>query len=129
VPEQATLPYLQAAFGEAAQGRTDRTIARYLNENGQRIGGVNGNKPFSTSSVRGILTNHFYVAQLTDGKGGYIPAKHKLSISRENLPGVQTVCRSLYWSTPKVRLNINEHFIKRYQPYPPKTKIDDQKTE
>ena len=93
MPEQATLRYLQAAFEQAAQGMTDRTIARYLNENGQRTVGVNGNKPFSTSSVRGILTNHFYIAQLTDGKGGYIRAKHKPLVSQEIWDAAQEVRR------------------------------------
>jgi hypothetical protein len=71
VPEQAILPHLQAAFG-------------------LKTSGLKGNKSFSINSVRENLTYNFYIAQLPDGKGGYIPAKHKLSICRRNPPGIQT---------------------------------------
>jgi hypothetical protein len=77
VPDPATFPGLQAAFEQAAQGKTDREIAQYLNLHNYRTVGSTGNKSFSISSVRGILTNHFYLGCLPDGKNGYVQAKHK----------------------------------------------------
>jgi len=77
IPDPATFPGLQASFEQAAQGKTDREIAQYMNAQGYRTAGPKGNKLFSGSSVRGILTNRFYVGLLSDGKGGYIQARHK----------------------------------------------------
>jgi len=76
MPDPATFPGLRAAFEQAAQGKTDREIAQYLNAQGYRTAGSTGNKPFSNSSIRGILTNHFYVGYLPDGNGGQVQAKH-----------------------------------------------------
>ena len=81
-PDPATFPGLQAAFEQAAQGKTDREIAQYLNAQGHRTAGPKGHKLFASSSVRGILTNHFYVGYLPDGKGGYIQARHKQFIEQ-----------------------------------------------
>ena len=83
VPDPATFPGLQAAFEQAAQGKTDREIAEYLNAHGYRTVGPKGNKPFANTSVRGILTNHFYIGYLPDGKSGYLKAKHKPFIEQE----------------------------------------------
>lgn len=77
VPDPATFPGLQAAFEQAAQGKTDREIARYLNLHDYRTVGSMGKKPFSNSSARGILTNNFYIGNLPDGKGGYMKGKHQ----------------------------------------------------
>lgn len=77
VPDPATFSGLQATFEQAAQGKTDREIAQYLNAQGHRTAGPKGNKPFANSSVRGILTNRFYIGYLPDGKGGHVQAKHK----------------------------------------------------
>jgi DNA invertase Pin-like site-specific DNA recombinase len=77
VPDPASFADLQIAFEQAAQGKTDRQIAQYLNSKGHRTAGSKGNKSFANSSVKGILTNHFYLGYLPDGKGGYVQAKHK----------------------------------------------------
>jgi site-specific DNA recombinase len=76
-PDPATFPGLQAAFQQAAQGKTDREIAQYLNGQGYRTAGPKGNKPFANTSVRGMLTNRFYLGYLPDAKGEYVQAKHK----------------------------------------------------
>jgi site-specific DNA recombinase len=83
VPDPATFPGLQVAFEQAAQGKTDREIAGYLNTQGHRTAGPKGNRPFANTSVRGILTNRFYIGYLPDGKGGYVPAKHKPFIEQD----------------------------------------------
>ena len=77
VPYPATFPGLHAAFEKGAQGKPDREIAQYLNAQGYRTAGPKGNKLFSNSSVRGILTNRFYVGYLPDNNGGYVQARHK----------------------------------------------------
>ncbi len=103
VPDPATFPGLQTSFEQAAQGKTDREIAQYLNAQGHRTAGPKGNNLFSISSVRGILTNHFYIGYLPDGKGGYIQARHKPFIEqgiwdaaqdtrRRNRTSTQTRC-------------------------------------
>jgi hypothetical protein len=77
VIDPAIFPGLKAAFELAVQGKTDREIAMYLNAQGYRTAGLKGNKPFANTSVKGIMTNLFYIGYLPDGKGGYIRAKHK----------------------------------------------------
>jgi DNA invertase Pin-like site-specific DNA recombinase len=99
VPDPATFPGLKAAFDQAAQGRTDREIAQYLNAQDYRTVGSNGNKLFSVSSVRGILTNHFYTGYLPDGKGGYVQGKHKPFIEQEIWDGAQETRRRNRTST------------------------------
>ena len=83
VPDPASFPDLQVAFEQAAQGKTDRQIAQYLNSKGHRTAGSNGNKSFGNTTVKGILNNHFYLGYLPDGKGGYIQAKHKPFIEQQ----------------------------------------------
>lgn len=82
-PDPNTFPHLKSAFEQAAQGKTDREIAQYLNAQGLRTAGPKGNKLFSNTSAKGILTNRFYTGYLPDGKGGYIQARHKPLIDQE----------------------------------------------
>lgn len=67
---------LMLAFELAAAGRTDREIARALNDAGYRTSGNRGTNPFTKDSVRVILRNRFYVGDLPDGEGGWVPGKH-----------------------------------------------------
>jgi DNA invertase Pin-like site-specific DNA recombinase len=99
IPDPATFPHLKTAFEQAAQGKTDREIAVNLNAQGQRTTGSRGNNPFANSSVRGILTNPFYIGQLPDGKGGYIQAKHKPLIEQEIWDAAQDTRRRNRTST------------------------------
>jgi DNA invertase Pin-like site-specific DNA recombinase len=67
---------LLLAFAEAAAGRTDRQIARLLNERGYRVSGNRGPHPFSKDTLRGLLTNRFYLGEIPDEKGGWMKAAH-----------------------------------------------------
>jgi len=82
VPNPDTYPGLTMAFQLAALGKSDRQIAVALNAKGYRTAGNQGNQPFSSDTVRGILTNRFYIGELPDGNGGYIKGKHKPFISQ-----------------------------------------------
>jgi site-specific DNA recombinase len=66
---------LHFAFDLAAAAKSDREIARALNDAGHRTSGNRGHNPFTKDSVRTILTNRFYVGELPDGQGGWVPGK------------------------------------------------------
>jgi site-specific DNA recombinase len=55
---------LLLAFNEAAKGVSDGAIAQLLNQRGYRTTGNRGSNPFSKDTVRGILTNRFYLGEL-----------------------------------------------------------------
>lgn len=67
---------LRLAFKAAAEGKGDREIAALLNAAGYRSSGNRGTNPFRKDSVRRILINRFYVGELPDGEGGWMPGKH-----------------------------------------------------
>lgn len=67
---------LQLAFQLAASGQTDREIAQALNADGYRTSGNRGQNPFTKDTVRSILRNRFYLGELPDGNGGWLPGKH-----------------------------------------------------
>jgi DNA invertase Pin-like site-specific DNA recombinase len=68
---------LLLAFEESAVGKTDRQIARLLTERGYRSTGNRGPTPFTKDTVRGLLTNRFYLGEIPDGSGGWIQAVHE----------------------------------------------------
>jgi site-specific DNA recombinase len=74
---------LLLAFEEAANGRADRELARLLNARGYRSTGNRGPVPLTKDTVRSILTNRFYVGELPDGNGGWMPAAHAPLIPME----------------------------------------------
>lgn len=76
IPHPDSYPGLVKVFDLAAPGKADSEIARALNADGYRTVGPRGNRSFATSSVRGIITNRFYLGYLPDGKGGYIKGQH-----------------------------------------------------
>ena len=76
VPNPDTHPGLLLAFELAGEGKTDTEVAQALNEKGYRTVGTRGNRPFANHSVRGMLTNRFYLGYLTDGQGDWISGKH-----------------------------------------------------
>ena len=77
VPNPETYPGLVMAFELATQGKTDRHVAQALNAAGYRSSGNRGPLPFSSDTVRGVLTNNFYRGLLPDGNGGWLRAKHE----------------------------------------------------
>ena len=99
LPDPASFPDLKVAFEQAAQGKNDREIAQYLNAKGHRTVGAKGNKPFLRTSVKGILTNRFYIGYLPDGKGGYLRAKHKPFIEQQIWEAAQETRRRNRTST------------------------------
>jgi DNA invertase Pin-like site-specific DNA recombinase len=103
VPNPETYPGLVMVFDLALEGKTDRQVAQALNAAGYRTAGNQGNRPFTKDTVGGILTNHFFVAELADGTGGWIKAKHKPFIDREKFDTVQ----ELRSSARSPRLTIN----------------------
>ncbi|MCL5959522.1 MAG: recombinase family protein, partial [Chloroflexi bacterium] len=70
-------------FGEGADRRPDAQIAKLMNEKGYRTTGNRGNNLFRKDTIRRILINHFYVGDLPDGKGGWLPGKHPVFIDKE----------------------------------------------
>jgi hypothetical protein len=67
---------LHRAFLLAAEGMSDREIARAMNAAGYRTTGNRGQNRFQKDSVRVILTNRFYVGELPDGDDGWLPGRH-----------------------------------------------------
>ena len=76
IPHLVTQPGLEMAFQLAANGQSDREVARALNSAGYRTAGNQGTRLFSKDTVRGILTNRFYVGQLPGGESGWVEGKH-----------------------------------------------------
>jgi site-specific DNA recombinase len=81
-PDPNTHPGLVMAFEMAATGATDREVARALNETGYRTTGNRGANPFTKDTVRPMLQNRFYLGELTDGNGGWMPGKHEAMIDQ-----------------------------------------------
>lgn len=74
---------LLLAFEEAANGPTDREIARLLNARGYRSTGNRGTVPLTKGAVRSVLTNRFYLGEIPDGNGGWTAAAHAPFIPAE----------------------------------------------
>jgi hypothetical protein len=83
VADPKTSPGLLKAFELAAAGRSDRQIAAGLNASGYRTAGSQGNRLFSKHTVKGILTNRFYIGFIPDGAGGWLQARHSPLIPLE----------------------------------------------
>jgi len=82
-PHPETYPGLVMAFELAAQGGSDTRIAKALNTAGYRTTGNQGSNLFSNNTIRGLLTNRFYLGYITDGNGGWLDAKHKAMIDEK----------------------------------------------
>ena len=82
-----------------------------LNAAGYRTAGNMGKNAFSKDTVRGMLTNRFYVGELPDGNGGWIPGRHAAFVDSDLFERVQEA-RSRNRSRPKtVRLGAHVHSL------------------
>ena len=88
-PDPETYPGLALAFREAANGKSDREVAMILNAAGYRTAGNMGNNAFSKDTVRGVLTNRFYVGELPEANGDWMPARHAAFIDKDVFERVQ----------------------------------------
>ncbi|HEY7154578.1 MAG TPA: recombinase family protein [Gemmataceae bacterium] len=77
VPDPDAYPGLLLAFRLAADGKSDREVAEALNAAGYRTTGNRGRNPFTKDTVRRMLLNRFYLGELPDGSGGWLPAAHQ----------------------------------------------------
>jgi len=85
VPDPNTYPGLVMAFDFAAQGESDRRIAQLLNSEGYRTAGNQRRSLFAKDTVRGILTNRFYLGYLPEGNGNgkCVKGKHEAFVSEQ----------------------------------------------
>jgi len=66
-----------------AQGYSAREIAVKLNEIGYRTAGTWGSNLFTKDTVQRLLGNRFYMGELPDGRGGWVPGKHAPLVPQE----------------------------------------------
>ena len=83
VPNPETHTGLVMAFELASDGKSDGEVAQALNTKGYRTVGNRGNRPFANHSVRGMLTNRFYLGHLTDGQGGWTRGRHEPFVDQD----------------------------------------------
>ena len=79
VVDSETFPGLEMAFQLAASGKSDKQIAVALNRDSYRTAGNQGNRLFSKDTVRGMLTNRFYLGTIRSNNE-WLPAKHNAVI-------------------------------------------------
>ena len=68
---------LVLAFALAAEGNTDREMARALNAAGNRTSGNRGLNPFTKDTVRPMPQHRFCLGELPDGEGGWVAGRHE----------------------------------------------------
>jgi hypothetical protein len=83
VPDPEMYPGLLLAFQLAADGKSDRAVADALTAAGYRTTGNRGRNPFTKDTVCRMLQNRFYLGELPDGNGGWIPGAHQLVLDVE----------------------------------------------
>ncbi|MDP9364143.1 MAG: recombinase family protein [Chloroflexota bacterium] len=77
LPDPETYGGLIRAFKWSAEGKSDREVADALNEAGYRTTGNRGRNPFTKDTVCRMLKNRFYLGELPDGSGGWLPGAHQ----------------------------------------------------
>jgi site-specific DNA recombinase len=105
VPDPDSYPGLSLAFEMAAEGKTDGEVAQALNTKGYRTVGTRGSRPLAKHSVRGMLTNRFYLGELPDGNGGWTQGKHESFIDQDQWDRVQAARQRNRTSTHSSRPN------------------------
>jgi hypothetical protein len=74
---------LLQAFAWCADDHSAREIAVKLNSVGYRMQGAWGSNPFTKDTVQRLLGNRFYLDELPDGEGGWVPGKHEPMVPQE----------------------------------------------
>ncbi len=103
VPDPENYPGLLLAFRVAAEGKSDREVADALNMDGYRTSGNRGRNPFSKDTVRRLLQNRFYLGELPDGQGGWIPGAHDPALDDELFERAQAARLANSTGVAKVR--------------------------
>jgi site-specific DNA recombinase len=83
VPDPEAYPGLLLAFRLAAEAKSDREVATALNAAGYRTTGNRGRNPFTKDTVCVLLQNQFYLGELPDGQGGWVPGAHQPVLDAE----------------------------------------------
>ena len=89
VPDPETYPGLLLAFQLGAEGKSDRVVAEALNAAGYRTTGNRGPNPFTKDTVCRVLKNRFYLGELPDGNGGWLPGAHPAILDAELFAAAQ----------------------------------------
>src|SRR5829696_9454880 len=76
------IPHL-LAFQLAAEAKSDRDVADALNTAGNQTTGNRGRNPFTKDTVNRLLQNRFYLGQLPDGEGKWVPGAHQPVLDEE----------------------------------------------
>ena len=105
VPDPETHPGLMMAFKMAADGKSDREVAQALGRDGYRTAGKRGDRRFTTPGVRGMLTNRFYLGELTDGEDAWLAGKHEAFIEQSLWDRAQEARKRRRTSTHSSRPN------------------------
>src|SRR5260221_5796539 len=84
---------LLQAFTWCGQGHSAREIAAKLNQAGYRTVGTWGSNPFTKDTVQKLVGNRFYLGELPDGQGGWVPGKHSALVPHELWDQAQAVRR------------------------------------
>ena len=91
VPHPNTAAGLRLMFDLASQGKSDRQVAMAVNAEGYRTAGNSGGLAFTKDSVRGVLTNRFYVGELPNGENGWVDGRHEPLVPQETFEHVQEI--------------------------------------
>ena len=89
IADEVTHPGLLLAFDMAAEGDSDREIAQRLSQMGFKTAGNQLNGAFSKDTLRGMLTNRFYLGEIPDGDDGWLLGKHEPLVELELWDRVQ----------------------------------------
>ena len=111
VADPDALPGLVMAFDAAAAGRSDRDVAAMLNTAGYRTNGNRGANPFTKDTARRILTNRFYLGELPDGDGGWMPGKHAAMIDADLFDAAQRMRTMNRTNQVSVRTGARMHAV------------------
>ena len=111
VPHPENYPGLVLAFRLAAEGKSDRDVAEALNAAGYRTTGNRGANLFTKDTVRRILLNRFYLGELPDGEGGWLPGAHEPVLDDELFERARQTREANATNAAKVRRNARRYSL------------------